>query len=424
MLKCILKEKTLRNKIILTILILFFVAGLSGVPTPGINVDYFKEVLNTNTGVALFNALSGNGLGSVSIAMLSITPYITASIILQLLTVVFPTLAEIQSDGKEGIEKFKKITAIVGIVLALVQALAFSIGFGRQGLLINFKWYWVICTTVCWTLTTALLIFLGELIEKKGFGNGISLILLFNILASYPSDVQTLYLKFIKGKSVGITFLSIFLILLFIMALFIFVIFVQETEKRIFIRYSSKTFGKVKDSNSVFPIKLCAGGVVPIIFASSIISVPGLLAQMLGKDFFLANVLNSMMWFNKDKPIYTLGALIYVLLIFGFTYYYSSITLKSVEIANNFKKSGGTIPGVRPGKPTVEYIDRHLKVINFLGAVALSIVALVPCVLAGIFSLSRLSFAGTSVIITSNVIMDVYNKLKAETQIKTLRAFY
>lgn len=424
MLKSILKEKTLRNKIILTVLILFFVSGLSGVPTPGINVNYFKDLLNKNTGVALLNILSGNGLGSVSIAMLSITPYITASIILQLLTVVFPTLAEIQSDGKEGMEKFKKITVFTGIGLALVQALVFSIGFGKQGLLINYKWYWVLCTTACWTLTTTVLILLGTLIEKKGFGNGISLILLFNILAAYPSDIQTLYLKFIKGKSAGITILSTFLILLFIALLFIFVIFVQETEKRILVRYSTKTFGKVKDGNSVFPIKLCAGGVVPIIFASSIISVPGLIAQLLGKDLFLANVLNSMMWFDKDKPVYTIGAVFYVLLIFGFTYYYSSITIKSVEIANNFKKSGGTIPGVRPGKPTVEYIEKHLKIINFLGAIALSIVALVPCVLAGVFSLPSLSFAGTSVIITSSVIMEVYNKLKAETQMKTLRAFY
>lgn len=424
MLKSILKEKTLRNKIILTVLILFFVSGLSGVPTPGINVNYFKDLLNKNTGVALLNILSGNGLGSVSIAMLSITPYITASIILQLLTVVFPTLAEIQSDGKDGMEKFKKITVFTGIGLALVQALVFSIGFGKQGLLINYKWYWVLCTTACWTLTTTVLILLGTLIEKKGFGNGISLILLFNILSAYPSDVQTLYLKFIKGKSAGITILSTFLILLFITLLFIFVIFVQETEKRILVRYSTKTFGKIKDGNSVFPIKLCSGGVVPIIFASSIISVPGLIAQLLGKDLFLANVLNSMMWFDKEKPVYTIGAVFYVLLIFGFTYYYSSITIKSVEIANNFKKSGGTIPGVRPGKPTVEYIEKHLKIINFLGAIALSIVALVPCVLAGVFSLPSLSFAGTSVIITSSVIMETYNNLKAETQMKTLRAFY
>lgn len=423
MIQSIWKNKQLRKKILLTLVILFIIAGLSGVPTPGINRDYFKELLSANTGLALFNMLAGNGLGNASITMLSITPYITASIILQLLTVVFPSLHEIQRDGQTGQDLFKKYTMLLGVALALIQALGFSIGFGRQGLLISYKWYWVLCTTLIWTLIAFLLMVAGEFIEKKGFGNGISLILLFNILSSYPSDAQTVFDKFFRDQTIGNIVIHGVVVAALIIGLFAFVIFIQETEKRIVVRYSAKVTGKVQSGSNVFPIKLCPGSVVPIIFASSLMSMPALIAQLFGKEFWLSNMLNSSNWFNSDHPWYSIGVVIYVLLIFVFSYFYTDLILNPLEIANNFKKSGGMIPGVRPGQPTVDYIKKQMNITILVGAAALSLVALVPCVLSGIFGISRLAFAGSSIIITAGVILETYNSLSAETKVQSLRLF-
>lgn len=417
MIKKAFKQKELRNRIILTIVILFVIAALAGIPTPGVNRDYFKQILEQNNGLDMLNILSGNGLGNVSITMLSITPYITASIILQLLSIVFPSLAEMQRDGASGQEKFKRITIITGIGLALLQAGGYAIGFGRQGLLISYKWYWVLCVTAIWTVMAALLMLAGEFIEKKGFGNGISLILLFNILSSYPSDAVTVYDKFFRDKQIGQIVINACAVGAVVVGLFVFVILVQKTEKRITVTYSAKITGSVSSGKSVFPIKLCPGSVVPIIFASSIMTIPSLVAQMMGKTFWIADMLNSSKWFNPDKPPLTIGAVIYVFLIFAFSYFYNDIILNPIEIANNFKKSGGTIPGIRTGNSTVEYIKKQIKLTTFLGAVALSLVALVPCVLSGLYGIGRLAFAGSSIIITSGVILETYDRLDSDTKL-------
>ena len=423
MIQSLWKNKELRKKILLTVVILFIIAGLSGVPTPGINKDYFKELLSANTGLALFNMLAGNGLGNASITMLSITPYITASIILQLMTVVFPSLYEMQRDGQTGRDKFKKYTMLLGVAIALIQAFGFAIGFGRQGLLISYKWYWVLCATAIWTIMAFLLMVAGEFIEKKGFGNGVSLILLFNILSSYPSDAQSVYEKFFAGQTIGNLLIHGVVVVAVIASLFAFVIFIQETEKRILVRYSAKTSGKIQAGSSVFPIKLCPGSVVPIIFASSLMSMPAMIAQLFGKEFWLSNMLNSSNWFNAEHPWYSIGVVIYILLIFLFSYFYTDMILNPLEIANNFKKTGGTIPGIRPGQPTVDYIKNQMKITIFIGAAALSLVALVPCVLSGLFGLSRLAFAGSSIIITAGVILETYNQLLTEVQAKRMKLF-
>lgn len=423
MIKKAFHQKELRKKIILTIIVLIIVTALSGIPTPGVNKEYFKKILESNSSLSMLNILSGNGFGNASITMLSITPYITASIILQLLTIVIPDLEEMQKDGKTGMDKFKKLTAVLGIVLAFVQALGYAVGFGRQGLLISYKWYWVLCVTVIWTAMAGFLILAGEFIDKKGFGNGISLILLFNILSSYPSDTLIVYNRFIRGQKIGSIVIHAALIIAFVTLLFAFVILVQGTEKRIIVRYSAKMRGSISAGKSVFPIKLCPGSVVPVIFASSIMSVPSLIAQMMGRSFWIADMLNSSNWFKGDKPLYSLGVVIYIVLIFGFSFFYNDIILNPLEIANNFKQSGGCIPGIRPGAPTVEYIKEKIRNTTLLGAAALSLVALVPCVLSGLYGLSRLSFAGTSIIITAGVILETYDRLDSDTQIQKMRLF-
>lgn len=417
MLKTAFKDKELRKKILLTLFILLVIEALAGIPTPGVNTSYFKQIMGDTNSV--FNLISGNGLGNLSITMLSITPYITASIIIQLMAYVIPALNEMQKDGETGMEKIKKITIVLGVALALMESLGFAVGFGRQGLLISYKWYWVLCVTAIWTIMALMLMLAGEFIDKKGFGNGISLILLCNIISSYPSDFITLFNKFIKGQTVGNTVLHGTAIIVFLVAIFAFTVFVQETEKRIPMQYSNKSRGYVKAENSMFPIKLCPGSVVPIIFALSVMSVPPMIAQFMNKNTWFTSMLSSNNWFNADKPSYSIGALIYVVLIFGFSYFYVDMILNPLEIANNLKKSGGTIPGIRPGKPTADYLDKQIKITTMIGAGALSLIALVPCVLTGVFGLSKLAFAGTSIIITVGVILETYDKLDAETKIQT-----
>ena len=417
-LKMIFRKTDLRNRLLLTTLIIFGIQLAAGIPTPGVNVDYFKQIISNNGSMSLLNILSGNGLGQLSITMLSVGPYITASIILQLLTVVFKPLEEMQRDGEVGQQKMKKYTIILGAALALMEAVGFAIGFGRQGLLISYKWQWIALVSLIWTTVAIIITLLGELIEKKGIGQGISLILMFNILSSYPSDAMTLYHKFLEKQTVGNTVIHFTVILVLLTALFAFTIYVQECEKRIPVTYSQKLQGRVMQGTSYFPIKLIPGTVVPIIFASSLMTMPTMIATALGKDTnqWIFNALNNMKWFDSAHPSYSVGVILYIFLIFVFSYFYTSLIINPVDVANNFKKSGGMIKGIRPGKPTAEYLESQMKYTIAIGAIALCMIALVPCVLAGLFGLNRLAFAGTSIIITVGVLLDTKDKILAEVQ--------
>ncbi len=415
---------TQKQKILFTVFLLLGVQFLSGVPTPGVNPEYFKGALAGNAAISFFNLLTGNGLQNISLSMLSVTPYITASIVVQLLTVVFPQLSELQKSGETGQKTVHKITLISGAVLALVEALGFSLGFGRQGLLVSYTVPWVLLSTTLWTLGSLLCIGAGELIEKKGFGNGISLILLCNIVSAYPSDIYTLYQRFMAKKELPVAMGIGAVIFIFVVLLFAFSIFIQKIERKISVTYSNKMQGKVSVSRSVFPIKLCPGTVVPIIFASSIMSMPSLVAMMFGKTFWITEMLNSSNWFKASNPSYSIGVPIYIVLIIGFSFFYTNMILNPVEIANNFKKTGATIPGIRPGQPTVDYLQKQINGTVGVGSIACCMIALLPCVLSGAFGLSRLSFAGTSILITAGVILEVWDRYKSEDKLSRLSLFH
>lgn len=411
---------TSKKKIIITLGILLFIQALSGIPTPGVNPDFFKQLVSQNSLFNLFNSLSGNGLGALSISALSVTPYITASIILQLLTVVIPKLEKIQKDGESGRKQYQKLNIIAGMIMAVVQSLGFAIGFGKQGLLISYQWYWIVCVAAIWSFTTFIIILLADFIEKKGFGNGFSLVLLCNILSSLPTDVQIIYQKFLNKKETSQMLTNGGMILVIVFLIFAFTVLIHKIEKRIEITYSTK----ITDGNTivkgVFPIKLCPGNVMPIIFASTIISLPSLIALFTKKDFFIADVLNSSKWFDNENPIYSIGIILFLAMIFGFTYFYTDNILNPHEIANGLKKSGGCIPDVRAGKETVAYLEKEIKRILPIGALALCIIAIIPYALSGILNISGLSFAGTSMIITVSIILEVKKDLKAEIEANKL----
>lgn len=268
--------------------------------------------------------------------------------------------------------------------------------------------------------STTLTSIIGKIISVKLVGNGISLILVSNILSSYPSDSANIYEVLMKGKKTYIAGLHLFFLLILITALFIFTVWLQDTEKKIPVTYSGKLQGKSTFkgvSTNTIPIKLCPGGVVPIIFASSLISFPILIAQIAGaKQNAVLKLLNSGYWFNTSKPWYTFGALIYLVLIFAFSYFYTEITMNPEEIANNIKKSGGNIAGIRAGSSTAEYLRKQMKYLIAIGSFCLCIIAIIPFIVSGLTGLSRLSFFGTSIIITVSVILETKKLILSKTQ--------
>lgn len=413
------KVLTFRQKCAGTLLILLACRIMSGIPAPFVSAEYFKQIAESNQALGLLNMFSGNAFSQLSIMALGITPYITASIIIQLMTVVIPKLEELRNGMKDDRDLLENITIGLGCALAFLQGLGMSVRFGATGMITPYAWYTVLLVTVIWTLGTFVEAMLGKYIEKNLIGNGISLILLANILSSYPKDAYSVYALLVSGKEIGPAILITVAVLVFIFFMFAFVVYLEGCEKKIPIVYSGKIVGNrlMTAQNSVIPIKLCPGSVVPVIFASSIFSFPALIATIAGVkgDVKWMHFLDTTYWFRSAYPWYTLGAILYVLCILGFSYYYVSIEINPAKIAENIKKNGGVIPGVRQGKPTQAYIEKQMKYMILIGGIGLSIVALVPIILAGTLNIPHVGFLGTSIIITCGVIQETMKTLSVET---------
>ena len=367
----------------------------------------------------------------MSLFALSITPYITSSIIMQLLTIAIPKLEEMQRDGEDGRKKIAEYTRYLTVALALIESIGMAVGFGGQGLLINYNVWSVVIAVATMTAGSAFLMWIGERITEKGVGNGISIVLLFNIVSSLPQDVNTLYTRFLSNsKNIGSTVLIVLIMLAVTAAMVVFVIILQDGERRIPVQYSKKMVGRklVGGQASHIPLKVNTAGVIPVIFASSIMSFPIVIAQFFHPDYTtiggkILMVLNSSYWFRPEMPAYSVGLVIYLVLIVLFAYFYTSITFNPLEVANNMKKSGGFIPGVRPGKPTSEYLDKILNYIVFIGAVGLIIVSVIPIIISGVFTVSRLSFMGTSLIIIVSVILETIKAIESQMIVRNYKGF-
>ena len=408
------KVKELRTKILYTFMMLVVIRFGSQLPIPGIETSFFANwfAKQTTDVFGFFNAMTGGSFSSMSIFALSITPYITSSIIIQLLTIAIPKLEELQKDGEDGRKKIQEYTRYTTVGLALIESSAMAIGFGRQGLLIDYNAWNIIIAIVTMTTGSALLMWIGEQITEKGVGNGISIVLLFNILSSVPDDIKTLYYRFIFGQTVTKMIFSVVMIALIILAMVVFVIVLNDAERRIPVQYSKKMVGRkmVGGQASNIPLKINTAGVMPVIFASSIMSFPVVISQFFTIDpnsigSKILMVLNSGSWCRPEYPIYSIGLVIYIALLIMFAYFYTSITFNPLEVANNMKKQGGFIPGIRPGKPTSDYLNKILNYIVFIGACGLIVIAIVPILASGLLNVSRISFSGTSLIIIVGVVL-------------------
>lgn len=422
----------IRQRLFFTFLMLIVVRLGSELPTPGVDPTYIQNFFASQTGDAFnfFDAFTGGSFTQMSVFALSITPYITSSIIVQLLTIAIPKLEELQKEGEEGRKKMTAITRYLTVALALIESAAMAIGFGRQGLLVEFNF--VNAAVVIMTLTagSTLLMWIGERITEKGVGNGISIVLLINILSRIPQDFVTLYSQFMNGKSLANAALAAVIILLILLVVIVFVIILQDAVRKIPVQYSQKVVGRktIGGQSTNIPLKVNTAGVIPVIFASSLMQFPIVIASFLGKgdgDGIGSEILrglNSNNWCDPSNLQYSWGLIVYILLTVFFAYFYTSITFNPMEIANNMKKSGGFILGIRPGKPTVEYLTKILNYIIFIGACGLVIVQIIPFFFNGVFG-ANVSFGGTSMIIIVGVVLETIKKVESMMLVRNYKGF-
>lgn len=426
------KIKEVRDRLLYTFLMLVVIRIGSQLPIPGVKTTFFAELFarQSNDAFGFFNTITGGSFTNLSVFTLSITPYITSSIIMQLLTIAIPKLEEMQREGEDGRKKIAEYTRYLTVGLALMQSIAMAVGFGGQGLLIDYNVVSIIVCVATMTAGSAMLMWIGERITENGIGNGISMVLLFNILSSIPNDMITLYERFLAGKSVAVATVSLIIIVAVIAAMVVFVIVLQDGIRKIPVQYSKKMQGRkmVGGQSSSIPLRVNTAGVIPVIFASSLMSFPIVIAQFFNVDYStfggkILMMLNSSSWFRAEMPVYSIGVVLYVAMIILFAYFYTSITFNPLEIANNMKKAGGFIPGIRPGKPTSDYLNNILNYIVFIGACGLIIVCLVPIIISGIFTVNQMSFGGTSLIIIVGVVLESLKQIEAKMVVRSYKGF-
>lgn len=407
---------SLRDKILATALILVAYRLLAHIPLPFVNAGYIHAMIDKNSALSFFNALTGGSFESMSLMALGVGPYITASIVLQLMSVVIPRLGDLQREGASGHQFMERLTLVLAGVLGFLQAIVMTWGYGKQGFLTDYNVVTVLVPAVLMTLGVFVLSFAGQMITEKFFGNGTSLILLTGIVASYLNDANVLVKALTRNRETTIGVVLCVVALVAVLLLFGFAYYLNECEKKIPVMYSQRLSNDYGGSTqtSVIPLKLLSGSVVPIIFASTLLAVPGFVQGFTGTDIKWLWVFDVSKWFQKDLLWPSVGVVLYCLLIIWFGYYYNHLNLNEVELARTLKKHGGYIHGVRPGKDTSNYLKNQLKYITFLGSLGLCVIALIPILVTNILHISRLAFLGTSIIITVSVISETVKRFHTE----------
>ena len=430
-LKNAFKIKEVREKILFTFAMLVVIRIGSQLPVPGVNGEVFKQWFSgqSDGAFSFFDAITGGSFSSMSILALNITPYITSSIIMQLLTIAIPKLEEMQRDGEDGRKKIVSITRYVTVALAVIQSTAMAIGFGRQGYLTSFNALSIICSVATLTAGSAFLMWVGERITEKGIGNGISIVLVINIISRLPQDLKALFDQFVFGKAPATAILAAVIIVAIIVAMVVLVIILNDGTRKIPVQYANKVQGRkmVGGQTSSIPLKVNTSGVIPVIFAQSLLQLPIIIssfAQYKGTGVWneILKYLNSNYWCNPEQIRYSVGLLVYIVLIVFFAYFYTSITFNPLMVADNMKKQGGFIPGIRPGKPTSDYLNKVLNYIVFIGAIGLTVIAVLPYFFSGVFKAS-VSFGGTSLIIIVSVVLETMKQVESQMLVRNYRGF-
>lgn len=414
------KIADIRKKILFTLFMMFVFRLGSCIPVPGINREILSSMFNSSDAglFGLFDLFSGGSFSNFTIFALSITPYITASIILQLLTIAIPRLEDLAKEGTEGKKKIAQYTRYLTVVLALVQAIGLTVGLFRQAL-VSTDIFSVIVIVMTLSAGTAFLMWLGEQINEKGIGNGISLIIFTGIVSRIPSGItQTLT----KAKGGEVTWLSIILFLLFALVVIVGTILIQQGQRKIPVQYAKRVVGRKMygGQSTHIPLKVNQAGVIPVIFAISLLQFPLTITYIWPNTGF-AGFVQKWMSPAGQPGVWIYVALDIVLIIF-FTYFYTAVTFNPMEVADNMKANGGFIPGIRPGRPTVEYLNKVMTRITFVGAVFLAIIATMPTLLQQWTNLS-IGFGGTSLLIAIGVALDTMKQLESQMVMRNYSGF-
>ena len=432
-LKNIWKIEDLRQRILITILFVAIYRFGSYVVLPGINPAMLAKLHEqTSEGLlALLNMFSGGAFSNASIFALGIMPYISASIVIQLLGIAVPYFQKLQREGESGRRKMNQYTRYLTIAILLVQAPSYLLNLKMQaGPSLNASLDWtlfMVTSTIILAAGSMFILWLGERITDKGIGNGISFIILIGIIARFPDALLQEVVSRVANKSGGLIMFIIEIVFL-LLVIGAAILLVQGTRK-IPVQYAKKVQGRKQmgGQSSNIPLKVNTAGVIPVIFASSLMAIPSIITSLFGKSpsGVGAKILQGMSqsyWFNPNYPWGFLGLAVYILLVFFFAYFYTAITFNPMEIANNMKKSGGFVPGIRPGKPTQDYLNKILNYIIFIGAVGLLIVAMIPMFFNGFFSVN-VSFGGTSIIIVVGVVIETMKSLESQMLVRHYQGF-
>ena len=410
-LKSAVKAEDTRKKILFTLMMFLVFRIGTHIPVPNINSEVIHQLTEQAKLLGFFDMISGGAFKNFSIFAMSITPYINASIIMQLLTVIIPKLEQL---AKEDRKKIAEYTRYLTVVLAFVQAIGVSFGF--KGALVNTSIGSIALVALTLTAGTACLMWIGELITEKGIGNGISLIIFAGIVSRIPNGCLTLYSYVVEKGAIGVLVVLLFAVIA--LAAIVAVVAIQEGQRRIPVQYAKRVVGrKVYGGQSThIPIKVNSAGVIPVIFAMSILMFPGTIASFFPNSGFAQTITNI---FDVSGIFYNI---LYALLIVFFTYFYSAISFNPVDVAENIKKNGGFIPGLRPGRPTSDYISKVMSRITLFGAIFLAAIAVLPAIIMGLTGL-ELYFGGTALLIVVGVALDTMKQLEASLLMRSYEGF-
>ena len=411
------KVEDLRKKIIYTLIMLLIYRVGSIIPIPGVNVEYISQQVNNISLLGMLDFINGQNFSNFTIFAMGISPYITSSIIMQLLCVAIPALERLQKEGEEGRKKIAQITRVVTIALGCIMAIGIIVGLGSgamyRGAEANFLDYLLVFLSLA--AGTALTMWIGEHITENGVGNGISLLIFVGIIASFPGEVYT-GIQSVIAKPVTAWFIP--LVIVGILVLVVGIVFVDGGQRRIPVQYAKRMVGrKMYGGQSTYiPLKVNSSGVMPLIFAISIIQFPGLIAQFWPTSAF---ALWYGKWFSTSSWLYML---VYALLILGFTYFYTMISFNPVEMSKNLQQNGGFVPGIRPGKPTADYLTRISNRITLFGAIFLAVIAVIPSAILAIAGV-RAPFTASGILIVVSVALETTQQLEAQMMMRHYKGF-
>ncbi len=414
------KIKDVRKKILYTLMmIVVFRIGVPTIPVPGVDTSIIKEMVGNNSLLSLYNMFTGGAFSNFTLFALGIGPYITASIILQLLTIGFESLDELQKSGEEGKKKINKYTKYTALALALVQAIGITLGVikGLRALKTDNIFF---ISTIILTLVSAsmLLMWIGDKITEKGLGNGSSIIIFVGIISRVPIDIMSAINKVQNGKlAIWAAVMLVVVILLTIMA----VTYIQEATRKIPVQYAKRVVGRKTygGQSSHIPMKVNQSGVIPVIFASSLLAFPQTIAMFMGSD--AQNFVQTYLSPNGDIGFWIFRSLEVLLIVF-FAYFYTTVSFNTEDIANNMKNNGGFIPGIRPGKPTIDYLNRILSRLTLAGAIFLAIISLIPAFVTHFMNV-QMNLAGTSLLIVVGVALELKKQLESNLVMRSYQGF-